>query len=164
MKTEATLHSEDEERARPQHFGILWLDEEEQIISQKFYPVKYRERALIFYSDVSNDRSAETAKLFILSANFGTPSAISIKSKDIVIEPLKFEPREFGLQDKTDFLRDRAHLMNFEMEVKPLDEFDFKCQYRLYWVEKNDEFYDFDPNEQIKVFRETLSMKESGEE
>jgi hypothetical protein len=54
--------------------------------------------------------------------------------------------------------------MNFDMEVTPLDEFDFRYQYRIYWVEKSDEFYDFDPNEQLKVKRETLSMKESGEE
>ena len=77
---------------------------------------------------------------------------------------MKFEPKEFGLQEKTDFLRDRAHLMNFEMNVPPIDEFDFRYQYRIYWVEKEDEFYDFDQNEQVKVKRETLSMRESGEE
>jgi hypothetical protein len=35
-----------------------------------------------------------------------------------------FEPRDFGLQEKVDFLRDRASSMDFKMELPPLDFYD----------------------------------------
>ena len=54
--------------------------------------------------------------------------------------------------------------MKFQMEWPELDSFDLQYQFRLYWVEENDQYYEFDDYKQIKVKRETLSMRESGVE
>ena len=51
--------------------------------------------------------------------------------------------------------------MGFEMELPELDPFNLQYQYRLYWVEENDQYYTFDELKQPKVKREILSMKES---
>lgn len=47
------------------YFGIFWLDEDNDVIHQKFLKSKYKDRAFAFYSEVTSDRNANQAKLLV---------------------------------------------------------------------------------------------------
>ena len=53
---------------------------------------------------------------------------------------------------------DYALVMGFDLQRPPVDEYELKNYYRLYWVEDHDDI------KQLKIFRETLSTKDSAEE
>jgi hypothetical protein len=53
-------------------------------------------------------------------------------------------------------------LLGLRLIPAKIEDYDFKNYYRLYWVKKDDLFFESDENQQVKIKRETFSSKDSG--
>ena len=151
-------------------YGVFYIKNDK--IQYKIF-IGARSRALTFYSEINLADQSSEAKILVQSNNApGEPSPEQLKLKQQQTAEEPQEPLEHGLQENTDFLRDRAVLVQFLIHNIPEPEpQDIKMYYKLYWVDDDSQppgqnffgFY-FDDMLQAKVKRETFSMKESAEE